>query len=115
MPIDDIGPNSLSESFIVRHPDGSTEGRHPDDLAPEVLGRAHQKRSIMAVIRAKCLDCCCHQQSEVRRCTAVHCPLWPYRMGTNPFHGARGKEVAPGAFIRKTPVKDGEIEPRRRS
>lgn len=32
-------------------------------------------------IRLKCIDCCAGQPSEVRRCTAVKCPLFPYRMG----------------------------------
>lgn len=32
-------------------------------------------------IRLKCLDCCCGQPSEVRRCPAENCPLWRYRMG----------------------------------
>lgn len=34
-------------------------------------------------IRAKCLDCS-ENSVEVRECTAVHCPLWPYRFGANP-------------------------------
>lgn len=32
-------------------------------------------------IRRKCLDCCCGNSAEVRRCTATNCPLWRYRMG----------------------------------
>lgn len=32
-------------------------------------------------IRLKCLDCCCGNSAEVRRCPAEHCPLWRYRMG----------------------------------
>lgn len=32
-------------------------------------------------IRARCLDCCNHQLSEVRLCPATDCPLFPYRMG----------------------------------
>ena len=32
-------------------------------------------------IRAKCLDCCCWQNTEVRECTVKKCPLWRYRMG----------------------------------
>lgn len=32
-------------------------------------------------IRLKCLDCCCGNSSEVRRCTCINCPLWRYRMG----------------------------------
>ena len=33
-------------------------------------------------IRAKCLDCCCGNAAEVRRCPAVNCPLHDFRMGT---------------------------------
>lgn len=32
-------------------------------------------------IRQRCLDCCCHQEAEVRQCPAKDCALYPYRMG----------------------------------
>lgn len=32
-------------------------------------------------IRQKCLDCCCDNMSEVRKCPMTKCPLWRYRMG----------------------------------
>lgn len=32
-------------------------------------------------IRMKCLDCCCDNMAEVRKCPATNCPLWRYRMG----------------------------------
>lgn len=32
-------------------------------------------------IRLKCLDCCCGNTAEVRKCPAINCPLWRYRMG----------------------------------
>lgn len=32
-------------------------------------------------IRLKCLDCCCGQAAEVRKCPSVDCPLWRFRMG----------------------------------
>ena len=32
-------------------------------------------------IRAKCLDCCCGNSAEVRRCPVEKCALWPFRMG----------------------------------
>lgn len=35
-------------------------------------------------IRAKCLDCCNNQLSEVRECEIKTCPLHPYRMGKRP-------------------------------
>lgn len=33
-------------------------------------------------IRLKCLDCCCGNSAEVRRCDLRKCPLWIYRMGS---------------------------------
>ena len=32
-------------------------------------------------IRAKCIDCMGGDKSEVRKCTATKCPLFPFRMG----------------------------------
>lgn len=42
------------------------------------------------VIRAKCTDCVCGQIAEIRKCTCAGCPLWPYRMGKNPFSTRTG-------------------------
>ena len=36
-------------------------------------------------IYAKCLDCCCGQRNEVVLCPAQKCPLWPFRLGKNPY------------------------------
>jgi hypothetical protein len=30
-------------------------------------------------IKAQCLECCCWQKEEVRLCTDLGCPLYPYR------------------------------------
>ncbi len=61
-------------------------GRDPRDMTNEELTElGHQKMPILDVIRAKCIDCSAGQLSEVKRCTAVACPSWPYRMGTNPW------------------------------
>ena len=35
-------------------------------------------------IKEKCLDCCGGVRVEVRDCTMVNCPLFPYRFGKNP-------------------------------
>lgn len=40
-------------------------------------------------IRAKCLDCSGGQTAEVKLCDRVNCPLYPFRMGTNPFRAKR--------------------------
>jgi hypothetical protein len=71
--------------FIVRHPSGETEGRDPRRMERDELATLHEPLPVLKAIRAKCLDCCCYQEAEVRRCTAINCPLWPFRMGTNPW------------------------------
>ena len=43
----------------------------------------------LAAIRAKCLDCCGDQPSEVRLCPIVRCALHPFRMGSNPHRKRR--------------------------
>jgi hypothetical protein len=32
---------------------------------------------------------CGYEPSEVRRCTAVDCPAWPFRMGKSPWKAER--------------------------
>lgn len=36
-------------------------------------------------IRAKCLDCCCGQANEVKLRPCTDCPLYPFRLGKNPY------------------------------
>lgn len=38
----------------------------------------------MRAIRAKCMDCCCGQEREIRFCPMEDCPLWIFRFGKNP-------------------------------
>lgn len=42
--------------------------------------KAMQGKSLRGAIRAKCQDCQNWQVAEIRRCTVVYCPLWPYRV-----------------------------------
>jgi hypothetical protein len=57
----------------------------PDEL--QACGITPQP--LLAVIRAKCLDCCCGCAAEVRRCGDITCANWPYRMNVNPFRAKR--------------------------
>ena len=41
-----------------------------------------KKQKMSRAKAVKCLDCCCWDSAEVRRCTSVNCPLHPFRMGT---------------------------------
>lgn len=38
-------------------------------------------------IRQHCIDCCCGNMAEVRRCSVEKCTLHPYRMGKRPKMG----------------------------
>jgi hypothetical protein len=69
---------------------GELIGRDPRKVSADDWERAGiEGQPILRVIRAKCLDCRGEQESEVRKCVAVACPNWPYRMGENPFRAAR--------------------------
>ena len=60
-------------------------------------------RTLAEAARAKCLDCCGGQLREVRFCMALTCPLWPFRMGTDPFRGRRGGRAEIGRLL---PISD---------
>ena len=47
-------------------------------------------KSMKAAVVAKCQDCMCWQNTEVRLCNLVTCPLWQYR----PFRDKNGKAEA---------------------
>ena len=61
----------------------------PRQVSPSILSLYHGEKNPLKAIRARCLDCCCQQPSEVRKCVSVTCPSWPFRMGTNPFRQKR--------------------------
>ena len=42
------------------------------------------KARVLQAIRQKCLDCSCHQPSQVRDCRLTACSLWPFRFGRDP-------------------------------
>lgn len=77
--------------LIEKGPDGWPIGRHPKEIGREALiDCGFSKRPILRVVREKCIDCCSGVESEVRKCTAVSCALWPYRMAWNPFSDRKG-------------------------
>ena len=40
-----------------------------------------ERLSRSKAIRMKCVDCCCGNMAEVRKCPVENCSLWRYRMG----------------------------------
>lgn len=76
---------------------GQKIGLDPRSI-PVALLRArvgHEGRALpetpLGAIRSFCIECSGGNAAEARKCTAVQCPLWPMRMGSNPFHALAGK------------------------
>jgi hypothetical protein len=68
---------------------GELIGKHPRDVRSDFLSLKFRAQKPLNAIREKCIDCCCGNAAEVRKCVAVDCALWPYRMSTNPFRKKR--------------------------
>lgn len=49
-------------------------------------------KSPLKAIKAKCLDCSGDYVSEVKGCPITDCPLYPFRLGKNPY--LAGKKVS---------------------
>ena len=64
---------------------GERIGKIPTEVPSDFLARYYREKNPLRAIRAKCLDCCCGSASEVRKCVAVDCSLWPFRMASIPF------------------------------
>lgn len=77
----------LMDTFLEVSPyqcDGGEKiGVDPRYLDRETLLLLGPVISLVKVIRARCINCCMEDQSEVRKCTAIDCPSWRYRMGVN--------------------------------
>ena len=72
---------------------GHPVGRDPREMTQDELRAAgHEPMSPLEAIRAHCLDCCANQANEVALCTAIKCPSWPFRMGTNPWRQPASEE-----------------------
>jgi hypothetical protein len=78
-------PNPLLEISGDKVDGGELVGRRPSDVPSEFLYLNFSAQNPMKAIRAKCIDCCCGNAAEVRKCVATDCDLWPFRLGSNPF------------------------------
>ena len=67
--------------------DGQKVGKLPSKLSKSDLKALGHPEIPIKAIRAKCVNCCGGDMSEARKCVSTSCPLWPMRMGRNPFHG----------------------------
>ncbi len=75
--------NNLLEPSPYEIDRGELIGRDPRKLTEaEVLEAGIELRVPTKAIRAFCLECVGHAESEVRKCVSTNCPLWVIRMGS---------------------------------
>jgi hypothetical protein len=92
---------NAAQKALLEKRDGWDVGRDPRLVSrEELIAAGHNSISPLKALRLRCIDCCADQPSEVRPCTAVACPSWPFRMGANPW--------------RKEP-SDAQLEARRKA
>jgi len=66
---------------------GNLIGKLPSQISKDDLRDLGHPESPIKAIRRNCVECSGGSEGEARKCTATMCPLWPFRMGRNPFHG----------------------------
>lgn len=72
---------------------GEAIGRDPRTMSlAKLQALGHRPAAPTEAIRARCLDCCAGSAREVRRCVSIDCPLWAFRMGTNPWRAPLSDE-----------------------
>lgn len=77
---------------LERNSFGEFEAIDPRRVESGVLRDMYPIQSPIKAIRAFCVECSGNNEAEARRCTAVGCQLWPFRMGSNVFHSRAGKK-----------------------
>ena len=76
---------SSQELRLLESVGGVLVGRVPSEVPRDLLSLNFRQKNPVKAIREKCLDCCSGAKSEIRKCVSTDCPIWPFRMGANPF------------------------------
>jgi len=79
---------TLTTKYYHKQAEQSSENRaekiarHRADM-PRIYQATYDKavssKSLRATVNSFCAECCMWQREEVRLCTSLACPLWPYR------------------------------------
>jgi hypothetical protein len=77
---------NAAQKALLEKRDGWDVGRDPRAVRrDELIAAGHKPMSAQKALRARCIDCCAGSANEVRLCTAVSCPAWPFRLGSSPW------------------------------
>jgi hypothetical protein len=88
--IDPIRKANIGQPGIEADEHGDPVGKDPRQIdQAELRAVGHLPMPVLKAIRTKCLECCCGSPGEVRNCIVTSCPLWPYRMGSNPWRSPK--------------------------
>jgi hypothetical protein len=113
-----------AQKALLEERDGRGVGRDPRQVSrEELIGAGHKPMSAQRALRARCLDCCAGSANEVRLCTAISCPAWPFRLGSSPWRppasearreaqrkaGARLALRQSAATVRKGETREGMV------
>jgi hypothetical protein len=114
-----LGLPEAQRPYLEALGDGEYGGRDPRLInSQEYADWGIYPAPLLAVIRANCAECVNGSVAEIRRCRAITCQFWPYRMGTNPFR--QRVEMTPEQLeqrrrsIAKAREKNGRARPGKR-
>jgi hypothetical protein len=84
----------MNSKLLLYGPNGRKWGRNPKQLTPEDLEAEGIKRMpVFEVMQAMCHTC--RDPDEVVVCSRTDCPLWPYRLGFDPWKkGTKAESLA---------------------
>ena len=51
----------------------------------EFKKEVRENTNVLRAIKLKCLDCSTYNINEIKECPVKECPLYPFRLGKNPF------------------------------
>ena len=96
--------------------DGHDIGRDPRGMtADELAAAGHLRMNAQQALRLRCLDCSGASAAEVRLCTLVQCPAWPFRMGSSPWRvPASEAQLAQARTLAARRAVAAKIQPSRR-
>ena len=80
---------------------GENIGLDPAFLSVGALKALGHPITPLKAILVHCVECGGSSYAEANKCTLTSCPLWPYRMGRNPFHAkSKRRKPATAATVR---------------
>jgi hypothetical protein len=87
-----MSPRNFSPEISAEVVAAHKENRELELSGAQLTWLGHRKQNPVKVMRTFCLACMGGNSAEVRRCTSPACALFPYRLGTNPFHGKAARQ-----------------------